>query len=246
MPQLICLVLVLSLMPACFAEPSQPTNIVGIDQLPLVELRAARDYRNEFAIILSGDGGWADLDRDFGNAFQRHGLSTVGFDCLKYFWTPRRPAEVTQALEATIRHYMKIWQKEQVLLVGYSFGADWLPFLINRLPADLQHRVVLVTLLAPGASVNVEIKAEDWMHDIERPGALQVASEAAHIRLPLLCVYGAEEEQKSICPGLKGANVQRLRMPGGHHFNNRYAPIEDAILQGIQSGNHTGPAVPTE
>ena len=74
-------------------------------------------------------------------------MATVGFDCLKYFWKARHPAEVASDLESAIRHYLGAWSKRRVLLVGYSFGAGWLPFLVNRLPQDLQDRVGLVALL---------------------------------------------------------------------------------------------------
>lgn len=206
-----------------------------ISQLPLVELRAPHDNSDLFAIILSGDGGWADLDRRFGTAFQQRGLSTLGFDCLKYFWKPRQPAEVSQDLQTAIRYYLEKWHKQQVVLVGYSFGADWLPFLVNRLPADLQKRVQQIVLLAPGESANLEIKVGDWLRDVTRPGALKVVPEAVLVTLPLLCVYGADEEHKSICPKLKGSNIQTLRMPGGHHFGNQYTTIEDRVLRAIDS-----------
>ena len=213
----------------------QTRTILGYGELPLVERQAPASNNDIFAIILSGDGGWADLDRDFGNAFQSRGLSTVGFDCLQYFWKPREPAEVSRDLDAVIRCYMEVWKKKRVLLVGYSFGADWLPLLVNRLPSDLQGRVHQVVLLAPSESVNVEIKMGDWFQDVQRPGALNVVLEAARIHQPVLCVYGAEEEDKSICPRLKGSNVRHLRMPGGHHFDKQYSPIEDAILRDIEA-----------
>ncbi len=206
-----------------------------VAQLPLVELRAETENNDMFAIILSGDGGWADLDRDFGNAFQKHGLSTVGFDCLKYFWKPRHPAEASQDLEVIIRHYSEHWGKKRVLLVGFSFGANWLPFMVNRLPSDLQKQVHQVVLLAPSEPANLEIKMGDWLKDVSRPGALTVTPEAERIKLPLLCVYGIEEEQKSVCTQLQNPKLQILRMPGGHHFDNQYSIIEDTILHGITS-----------
>lgn len=204
------------------------------DRLPLVELPVAGANNDLLAIILSGDGGWADLDRDFGHAFQRRGVATIGFDCLKYFWKARQPDEVAADLESAIRHYLSAWSKQRLVLVGYSFGADWLPFLVNRLPADLEERVGLVALLAPGESTNVEIKVGDWMTDSVRPGALRVLPEAASLRPPVLCVYGTDEADESICPRLKAPNVRLLRMPGGHHFNHAYAPIQDAILQAVK------------
>lgn len=206
-----------------------------IKELPVVELAAPDSQNDTLALILSGDGGWADLDRDFGYAFQKNGIATIGFDCLKYFWKARHPPEVSLDLEIILRHYLKIWHKKQILLVGYSFGASWLPFLANRLPSDLQAQVRLIVLLAPAHYVNLEIKMGDWIRDIDRPGGLIVPEEVEKVRQNLWCVYG-EEESGSLCPDLKGSNMHIMPVPGGHHFNHNYAPIENAIIRVFGDG----------
>ncbi len=223
----------LLLTPIC---PAAPPATAAPHDTPVVELRAVDNTGNDvLAIILSGDGGWADLDRDFGKAFQKKGISTVGFNCFNYFWQAREPDEVSRDVNAVLRHYLNAWHKHKLLLVGYSFGASWLPFITNRLPPDLQARVTLVALLAPAKFANIEIKANDWFTDVHRPGALDVISEAARIRLPILCVYGAEQEGEALCPVLRGSNVRILRVPGGHHFNQDYATVEDAILKYVET-----------
>ena len=199
--------------------------------IPVIELAAPETDNDVLAVVISGDGGWADLDRDFGRAFQSKGVSTLGFDCLKYFWTVRKPAEVSRDLEILLRRYLRDWKKQRILLVGYSFGASWLPILVNRLPADLQQRIALVTLLAPARFVNVEIKVGDWIHEVHRDGALDSTTEAGRLHLPVLCVYGADEEADSLCPLLRGPNIRIERVPGGHHFNNDYGPLENLILK---------------
>jgi len=211
----------------------------AIAALPLIELPAA-SQSDILAIILSGDGGWADLDKTFGEAFQQRGIATVGFDCLKYFWKERNPAEMSQALDTVIRHYLHTWQKKRVLLVGFSFGACWLPFLANRLPGDLLAQVQLCVLLGPGAFVNVEIHVMDWMKDERRDGALEVLPEAARLTGPVLCVYGTEEDG-AICPALKGSNVTILPMPGDHHYNYRYDPVIEAIFKEMDAARKRAP-----
>jgi type IV secretory pathway VirJ component len=203
------------------------------DGLPLVELPVTGTDSDLLAVILSGDGGWADLDRDFGHAFQQRGVATVGFDCLKYFWKPRQPAEVAADLQSALHHYLGAWSKRRLLLVGFSFGAGWLPFVVNRLPDDLRERVSLVVLLVPADDANLEIKVGDWLGDSVRPGALEVLPEAERLRPPVLCVYGLDEADKSICPRLEAPNIRVVGRPGGHHFNHDYAPIEDAILKAV-------------
>lgn len=202
----------------------------AIDGLPVIELPAAGGGSDVLAIILSGDGGWADLDKSLGEAFQQQGVSTIGFDCLKYFWKTRHPAEVSQMIEGVLRHYLQAWNKKRVLFVGFSFGACWLPFLVNRLPADLLAKIELCVLLGPSDFANVEIHVMDWMSDERRPGALEVLPEALKMTKPQLCVYGTEEDDV-ICPQLTGGNVTVLAMPGDHHYNHRYTSVIEAIFK---------------
>ena len=132
-----------------------------------------------------------------------------------------------------VRYYLQAWEKKRVLLVGFSFGACWLPFLVNRLPADVLPQIHLCVLLGPSSFVNVEVRVWDWMGDERRPGALEVVPEALRIKPPVLCVYGREEDD-SICPLLQGDQVKQLPRPGGHHFGKDYDPVIRAILQTLE------------
>ena len=55
------------------------------------------------ALFVSGDGGWAGLDRELAARLAERGVSTVGFNSLRYFWHARTPEEtardVTRVLE---------------------------------------------------------------------------------------------------------------------------------------------------
>lgn len=55
-----------------------------VSDLPLIELRAAQPT-DLLAIVISGDGGWRDLDKTMALALQRDGVSVVGIDSLRYF-----------------------------------------------------------------------------------------------------------------------------------------------------------------
>jgi type IV secretory pathway VirJ component len=228
---IIMILLTMHLLPAAATgSPQVNSEPAPLENLPVVELPVLDSGNDVLAIILSGDGGWADLDREFGLVFQQRGIATVGFDCLKYFWKPRHPAQVTADLETIMRYYLKAWGKKRILLMGYSFGASWLPLVVNRLPDELRDRISLLALLAPAQYANIEIKIDDWFRDIRRPGALEVTEAAAALRQPLLCVYGTEEKDDSLCPLLEDGNRRIMAMPGGHHFNHDYGPIQNAIL----------------
>ena len=46
------------------------------------------------AILVSGDGGWRDLDKTMGEWLSTKGVHVVGLDALHYFWSKRTPQQL--------------------------------------------------------------------------------------------------------------------------------------------------------
>lgn len=203
----------------------------SVADLPVVELPVAAGERSEaLAFIASGDGGWAGLDKDVAEVLASKGVPVVGLDTLQYYWQPRSPEESARALERILRHYLPKWRKERVLLIGYSRGADVLPFMASRLPADLADRVDLIALLGPEPQVAFEFHYVDWIGGAPPENALPVEPEIEKLRASkLLCVYGAEETD-SVCPRLPAGLARLDERPGGHHFGGDYRSIAARIL----------------
>lgn len=212
------------------AAPSPGASDVA--DLPLVEVPAVGTPR-ALAVILSGDGGWASLDREVGDALAGAGVAVVGLNSLAYFWTKRTPDGTTDDLARIIRAYRARWRTRAVLLVGYSRGADVVPFLAHRLPPDLRDAVTLVALLGPARTTDFEFHVTDWLGG-DDASALPVAPEVAQLRgLRVLCVEGADEDD-GLCPTLDPAQVHRMTLPGGHHFGGDYGAITSRILAEAQ------------
>jgi type IV secretory pathway VirJ component len=206
-----------------------------IGDLPVQEVHASGSG-DEFALLITGDGGWAGLDQELAARLAASGVPTVALNSLKYFWTERTPEQTAGDVARLLRHYLAAWGKQRVLLVGYSFGADVLPFVINRLPADLRSRIASVSLLGLDANASFEVSVADWV-GAEGGGPPTRPELAALPRLPVLCIYG-EGETDSICPGLDGA-ITREQIGKGHHFSGEYAAIADRILA-FARGAHAG------
>jgi type IV secretory pathway VirJ component len=209
--------------PALAASPAPP----DIGDLPVTEVHASGTAQ-EFALLLTGDGGWAGLDQELAARLAAAGVPTVGLNSLKYFWTERTPEETARAVARVMRHYLAAWHVQRVLLVGYSFGADVLPFVVNRLPPELQAQVASVSLLGIDANASFEVRIADWVGG-DNGGPATRPELAALARLPVLCIYG-EGESDSICPGLSAPRVTREQVGKGHHFSGEYATLAERIL----------------
>ena len=226
----IAVISALLLAPLAALAQSVPPAVLPKDTL--IEYRTADTTNHDLAVVLSGDGGWADLDRQLGTLLAGRGTSVIGFDCMKYFWDTRSPDETARDVNATIAHYLKEWNKDRVILIGFSFGAAVLPFVLSRMPEPLKSKLALAVMLGSNSYANWEIHWGDWLHDQPHKSALSVTPEIGKLTgIRLLCIYGAEEAKASVCPGLTNAGVEIMELPGGHHFDGNYNNLADQILR---------------
>jgi type IV secretory pathway VirJ component len=209
-----------------------------LKDLPLFEVPAGKPG-DTLAVFLSGDGGWARLDRSVAAELAGQGVAVVGLSSRKYFWHARTPEHAAADLARILRAYLAAWKKDKVILAGYSFGADALPALASRLPADLQERVGLVALIAASRTATFEIHVAEWLR-IGADKGEPVLAEARKLQgKRLVCIYGEEERSDSSCPEIgKLPNARAVALPGGHHFKGRYDLLAGEIL------NHPATAPP--
>jgi type IV secretory pathway VirJ component len=211
-------------------EEISPKDNTSLADLPLVEMPAKSSHANYFAIILSGDGGWANIDRDIGNTLNARGINVVGWNSLQYFWNRRTPEAAAGDLSRVMQHYGKIWQKPRVLLIGYSLGADVLPFMLSRIPERDARTLASIALLSASKSVDFEFHVSNWL-DTGNSQERQTAPELKKIStLPVQCLYGSDDDD-SVCRGLKAPqNWHITELPGDHHFNGNYEKVTALIL----------------
>ena len=202
-------------------------DITGI---PVVTL-GARVPSDRFAVMITGDGGWRRIDQKITDRLRAAGIPIVGFIASDYFRTRRSPDESACALERVIRYYKIQWHKSKVILIGYSRGADVLPFMASRLPRDLRESTQLIALL--GLEPTIDFKySPAWSLAAYTHKEPQYAVKPEMDKLRgqnVLCIFGAKEKD-SLCHQLDRRAFKVVAEPGGHHFAGKYRDIADVIL----------------
>lgn len=218
----------LLLLLACAACSRAPP--AQVDDLPLTPLPVAKPSPL-LVLMISGDGGWAGLDQELAAQFNERGLPVVGVSSLKYFWKLRTPDETAADITRALHHYVAEWKTAKILLVGYSFGADVMPFVYNRLPADLKSRVTGIALLAVSDRADFEVHVADWV-GAEGEGGLDVGPELARIaHLPVLCLWGeGDDVAEKGCAQSAGPQRKTLSIGDGHHFGYLHSELATQIL----------------
>ncbi len=199
-----------------------------LDDLPLIELPAGNS-NHTLAVIISGDGGWASIDKQVAETLNKDGIAIVGLNSLQYFWKKKDPYTAGKDLTRILDYYSKAWGAEQLILIGYSTGADTLPFMVNRLPEALKSKVHTVALLGMGEEANFEFHVSDWL--LGSDGLYKTVPEAQKLKgMNVLCIYG-EDETDSACRLLDKDDFNIIDMKGGHHFAGDYEKLAKIILQ---------------
>ena len=181
---------------------------------------------------ISGDGGWKGFIYNLSSDLARQGIPSVGLNALSYFWKEKTPDEVTADISGIVNHYMKEWNRKSFILLGYSFGADVIPFVVNRLPEDLKNKLKAVVLLSPDSHADFEFHLGSWF-DKSSSQALPVLPALEKMRyIHTLVIYGNEENIK--LASLLPKEFKEVFVSGDHHYKNNHQYISLVILNTIE------------
>lgn len=199
-----------------------------LEDLPLVELPTSSN-NHTLAVMISGDGGWAGIDKQVADVLNKDGIAVVGLNSLQYFWSKKDPNTTGKDLVRILNHYSRVWGPEKLILIGYSTGADTLPFMASRLPESLKSKVHAVALLGMGKEANFEFHVSDWLYSAG--GLYKVIPEVQKLKgMNVICIYG-EDETDSACQSLNNVDFNIIEMKGGHHFAGDYEKLAKTILE---------------
>ena len=202
--------------------------------LPVIEVPNAGGASSALVILLSGDGGWGKTEQGISSDLAAEGTGVVGLNSLRYFWKKRTPESAAADLQRIARHYLAAWRKDRLVLVGYSFGADVLPFLVTRMPGDLRAAVDGIVLISPSRDAEFQFHIGDWLGRTSSSIPYRTKPELEKLRgTKIFCFYG-KDDADVLCTELDASLATTIVLPGGHRVRGRYTPISKAILETIE------------
>jgi type IV secretory pathway VirJ component len=201
-----------------------------LTDLPLTPLKSALPG-DVLAIIISGDGGWRDLDQQIGFELAKGNISVVGVDSLHYFWQAKSPQSIADDLTRIADHFSALWNTRHLLLIGYSFGADIMPAAVVHMSPAMRARIDQISLLGMSDTADYEIHVTGWIGI--QPKGEPVAPDARKLDMSRVqCFYGTEEEN-SFCRSPVMQAAERFGIAGGHHFDGNYPHLAALIEAGL-------------
>lgn len=192
--------------------------------LPIVITKAKVEKGDCLVLIISGDGGWNSFSKQLADSYSSNGNPVIGFNSLKYFWKKKTPQETANDITALLNKYSLEWNKRNIIICGFSFGADVTPFIYRHLPDNLKNKISLIQLISPASFTDFEIHVSDLIGLKNPVRAMNIASEVKLMNVPVICYYGDLEVEKPL-QEIQKANYKTIVLPGDHYYKNSYHEI---------------------
>jgi type IV secretory pathway VirJ component len=228
---------------------SMDESLVQVPAQPGVTPLAGRE--DVVAIFYSGDGGWRDLDQSLGKIIASHGIPVEGISLLQYYWRERSPEASAADLDALISRVVAQPGKKRVWIIGFSFGADVIPTIVDKLSPEGRARIAQIVLLSPSKDVNFEIEMEgyisaregkwktwtqdffQWVNPVKHYDAMPPL-EALNGHPPVVCYYGVKDKEETICSDPKLPSwIKVYEKTGDHHFDYNYEGLAQQMIHDL-------------
>ncbi|WP_298741643.1 AcvB/VirJ family lysyl-phosphatidylglycerol hydrolase [uncultured Chitinophaga sp.] len=224
----VCLMVLLQLLLTTGFAQSRP-----VDQLPATAVASPASEHRPLVLFISGDGGMKKFNVDMVNAFNNKGYAVVALNALRYFWKKKTPEEAGGDVAALLQYYSAQWKHQTFLLVGYSMGADVLPFIFNNLPPNLQDQTKQLVLMSPSRFTDMEVHVSEMLGKTMKNGMSVPEAINKITDHPLLLLFG-EGERDFDLKELHISNYQHMVLPGGHHYDNEAGNVVQTIISHFQ------------
>lgn len=177
---------------------------------------------------ISGDGGLNNFfSRTFMQQFRQQGFPIIGLSSKSYFWSKKTPEQAASDIGHLIDAYLKKWNCQDFVLIGYSFGADVAPFIQLRLSSSLASRAKHIILMSPSPKTDFEIHLVSGLGLYTK--GLNVITEINKLTVPATLIFGKKEKGFPF-ESITAKTVQTLKLPGGHHYRWNTAEVVKQII----------------
>ena len=192
---------------------------------------ATTTHEKPLIFYITGDGGFNTFSTDLCKSLNKKGYDVVALNAKSYFWNRKTPEQTATDINNYLVKKIAGRKNQQVVFIGYSFGADVLPFIVNRLPKNVNDSVLVSFLMASSGSTDFEVHWSDIFGGNSKR-SMDVVTEINKMSGEnIVIINGSNEEELA----LNKISLQYSHevLPGGHHFEGDTEEITRVILKHI-------------
>ena len=193
---------------------------------------AATAHDKPAIFYITGDGGFNAFSTGLCESLNKKGYDVFSLNAKSYFWDKKTPEQTATDINNYLSKKLAGRKNQQVALIGYSFGADVLPFIVNRLSENIYKNVTASFFMAVSGSTDFEIHWSDIFGG-NKKRSMDVATEINKLPGKKIIFINGSDDDTPVLNKVSLKNYAHEVLPGGHHFEGDTEEISRVILKYI-------------
>lgn len=179
--------------------------------------------------LISGDGGFNSFTTNLCTAINNAGYSITALSGKSYFWDKKTPQQTTTDIENYIKSQLQTRKNKEFILIGYSFGADVAPFVVNLLADSNKKQLQSLILLSPSTSTDFEVHLSD-MFGKPKKRSMDVVAEINKLGAQKTTLIFGDDEDDFPKKEIVLKNVVITSLAGGHHYDGNTTEVAKTMM----------------
>lgn len=217
---------------AILSTPFLYMSVANAQDFPVKEWTTSSQDK-PLIFYLSGDGGFNKFSNSLCEGINKKGFDVIALNSKSYFWDKKTPEQTATDVNNYLAKKLTGRKNQQVVLIGYSFGADVLPFILNRLPKDIHDKILVSFLMASSGSTDLEIHWSDIFGGNSKRD-MDVVTEINKLVNDKIVIISASDDGHLALNKISLKRYTHEVLPGGHHFDGDTDEIIKVILNDME------------
>jgi type IV secretory pathway VirJ component len=203
-------------------------TLAQTSKLPLKELNSSAD--KPLVFYISGDGGYTSFSEDVCKAINKAGYKITSLNSKSYFDDKKNPQQTTDDIVKYLNDQFNKRKDQQFILIGYSFGADITPFVVNLFPDSIKKKLISVILLSPSTSTDFETHVWDKL-GWKKKRSMDVVAEVNKLGAMKTAIIFGNDDADFPINSIKLKNYSHELLPGGHHYEGNTDEVARTMMK---------------
>jgi type IV secretory pathway VirJ component len=216
---------VLLICAICSTSSLNAQNLQPSKNVPLIESKS-NGHSSYYVILFTGNGGWRPLVQYITRYLNSNNISVLAINTRNYLWSGKEPAQIACDLENLIERYNIKWEQKEVVLIGYSMGAEVLPFAVNCMKDEYLAGLHDMILIGPWQMATFDVRLMDYFIEVNR--GKDIYQETLKMKLKTVYII-CDDNKFSLCHNDLDGVISHDFLGGGHHFGKEYFTLSKLI-----------------
>jgi len=199
----------------------------------IIQPNCNKNSDKPLVIFFSGDSGRSSFDKKLTDSLCADSMSLMCVDSYRYFLKRKTPQQTLDSILPYIDLNLKKYKCQKLILAGYSFGSEVVPFIYNLMRDEWKDKVEFIVLISPSDNSDFKIHFLDQVGLTLSRWHYDVLSEIIKIEDKKIIVFWGKDEKRFEKKRFARRNITVHLLNGGHR-HTEVQPVIDAINNRIK------------